>query len=89
MSKRQEILKPFDVNEVLFVNRIVKLMNYAKENVPMASGKFSTIKLISDKSFNHNDIKTIQEQFNKKYGSRLKFENSKHGICYIGYLSKS
>lgn len=90
MSKRIEKLVPFDVNEVLFIHKRVNLVeNISKENVPMSSGQFSSIKLKSIKQFNSEHIRLICNSFKEKYNHTLKFETRLQGDIHVGVLSKN
>lgn len=79
---------PFEVKEVVFINRIVKAMDYTKENIPTSNGKFSTIKLTTIKGFDFENLRLLQRSYKDRFGSNLKLDNKKNGEVNICYLSK-
>lgn len=79
----------FSVNEVVFVNRLVNIMQLDKEMIPAHnSPNFASIKLKSTERFKPTDIKAIRESFKKKFNSDLKFEYGSTGNTFHAYVTK-
>ena len=87
MKKQVIQTMPFNVNEVLFTNRIAKMLSMTTEAVPN-KGNFSAIRVTSNEKFKRDEIGLILDKFNKRFNKHLRFEKSQEKNMFsIGYFT--
>ena len=87
MKKQVIPTMSFNINEVLFTNRMAKMLSMTTEAVPN-KGNFSAIRVTSSEKFKREDIGLILDKFNKRFNKHLRFEKSQEVSLYsVGYFT--
>lgn len=89
MSTKKNIqIESFSVNEVLFADRLAKMMGYTRTTTPNGRGGFISIKLSSNNKIDNDEIQTLSKNFYKRFGKKIISEYSHVGEVYNVLLTK-
>lgn len=78
------------VGELVYTSKLAKLCGFQRENITNSKGLYPALRVITNKTFNKDDIKLIQKGFKKRFNRVLLFtERSEgNGTLSIGYFTK-
>ncbi len=89
---KKNIIKEEAMNacELVYTSQLAKLCGYQRENITNSKGLFPALRVITNKTFNKDDIKLIQKGFKKRFNRVLLFTERRegNGTLSIGYFSK-
>lgn len=82
--------EPMNVGELLYTSQLAKMCGFQRENITNSKGLFPALRVITNKTFNKEDIKLIQKGFKKRFNRVLLFTERKegNGALSIGYFTK-
>lgn len=91
MAKKQIVREePMNVGELLYTSHLAKMCGFRRENIINSKGLFPALRVISNTTFDKEDIKLIQKGFQKRFQRVLLFTERKgaDGHLRVGYFTK-
>ena len=91
MAKKNIIKEEaMNVGELVYTSKLAKLCGYQRENITNSKGLYPALRVITNKTFNKDDIKLIQKGFKKRFNRVLLFTERRegNGTLSIGYFTK-
>ena len=78
------------VGELVYTSKLAKLCGFQRENITNSKGLYPALRVITNKTFNKDDIKLTQKGFKKRFNRVLLFTERKegNGALSIGYFTK-
>ena len=89
-KNKQPKEEPMSVNELLYTSHLAKMCGFRRENVINSKGLFPALRVISNTTFDKEDIKFIQKSFQKRFQRVLLFteRNGADDQLSVGYFTK-
>lgn len=91
MAKKHIVKEePMNVGELLYTSHLAKMCGFRRENIINSKGLFPALRVISNTTFDKEDIKLIQKGFQKRFQRVLLFTERKDadGNLSVGYFTK-
>lgn len=91
MAKKNIIREEaMNVGELVYTSKLAKLCGFQRENITNSKGLYPALRVITNKTFNKDDIKLIQKGFKKRFNRVLLFTERRegNGTLSIGYFTK-
>jgi hypothetical protein len=89
-KNKQPKEEPMNVGELLYTSHLAKMCGFRRENIINSKGLFPALCVISNTTFDKEDIKLIQNGFKKRFQRILLFteRNDADDQLSVGYFTK-